>query len=146
MIVKTDVKWALSRVFWIGIAALGILTGQIVLGITLLILTLQRSLHEFAHAVVIVLTGGIVNYIALGPGHDQFIHFHARDHESEAMIYFAGVLFDSLCIGFCTAMLMLNKDLLNMILGYALFLMMLFFHLVPEQSDFNVWKRIINTA
>jgi hypothetical protein len=146
MIVKTDLRWIGTRLFWFGIAGSGIMNGQILLGITLVILTFQRSAHEFIHAAIVYLTKGEVTHIMLGPGHTQYIRFHVTDRESAAMVYFAGFLFDSLCIGFCTAMLMLNKDLIYMILGYALFLVMMFFHIIPEESDFNIWKRIVYTA
>ena len=146
MNVQTDANWLLSRLFWILIAEIGFANGQRVLGIALFFITIQRSLHEFAHAITVWLSGGTIDKIMLGPGRLQMIEFTASSELSRSIIYLSGFAFDVAVAGGTGIMLISSGIWSYIILGYGLLAIMLYFCVVPEQSDFNMWTDSLSFA
>jgi hypothetical protein len=143
--IEVSKSWIVSRLFWFVLAGIGILTGMAVLGLTLILVTSQRTFHEFAHAAAALVYGGIVEKVQLGPGNIQEITC-IMPKRALGPYYFAGLLFDIMMLGACCFLLMSSGNLWYYTLGYCLILIGLFFHLIPDKSDLNMWKSISGIA
>lgn len=134
--------WIENRLIFLGIAAAGlILLNDSALPIVLFILIIQRSGHEFIHGLFVKIAGGEIFEIVLGPRHIQYIDFTTTSEIKDKLVYFSGFAFDLICIAMSGIILLEQDNALFRIIGYGLICILIFYHVVPEESDFNLFRK-----
>jgi hypothetical protein len=153
MKINIDKNWISNRLLYVIIAMIGFIGGWTTLAIALLLTVFQRTVHEFVHAAAVILVHGEIEIINLGPGNIQNIQFSVPDRIAKRTVYGAGVLSDTLILSVLTFILMISGDVwiipgilcipsfIFIIAGFLVIVIMYYYHLVPERSDFNLWRK-----
>lgn len=135
--IKITIEWLASRVVLVSLAGITVYCGYFYPGLALLVIGLQSTIHEFIHAIFTKLTGGKVEEIYLRyPG--PYVDFTANGKLSERIIYASGFLFDLVCVSFASVALLLSDGNIFKIGGIAIVLLSIFYHVMPEDSDYNL--------
>lgn len=144
MKISTDRAWILDRIFYLLIALVGFMNGWFSISTVLVLTVIQRTVHEFIHAIAVYLVGGTVLEIQLGPGNIQRINFETLPGIRQKIVFAAGVFFDTIITGIMAIILISTESLwifpheFFVIAGFFILAIMIYFHLVPEESDFNM--------
>jgi hypothetical protein len=138
MKITTDKNFIISRFIFVILSAFIWIIGQPFASLALLAIITQTTFHEFIHAFVVQVLGGNVGEITLTrKGH--YVDFTMPPGIGNGKVYFAGFAWDLLCVFSAAWLFFMAGNWLYMIFGYALVIIALCYHVIPQHSDFNMW-------
>lgn len=134
MKIKTDQAWVTGRIGFVILSLLCFIAGPFP-ALALMIITFQRTFHEFVHAATVYFLGGKIYEISLGD--KSYVDFNVP--RGERIVFLSGFIFETVCVLIAAFLLFLAGGFFAGI-GLGVLAITLYYTVVPKESDFNQWR------